>query len=221
MTSAEPLKNQTIDEYLSLCLHLYHKDVKIDQTTLTLQVWSYMYTIYKSQSSNDITKIHLDFIDLIREHFKRQTSPGIDLDEHFIIRNRLPGYRLFLERLLTSDFTPLDESSFFATIESVNDLLISNYRMIFIFFQKLDNLETAIGAQHRMVEFFWTLFHSLKLNEKVEFIHLIETSSTTIRRERDGSISILYDRISFDNELVLAINKFSSENFENTEVLNF
>lgn len=203
-------EQQTIDEFLILSLFLYKKQNKSDCQIKLLQLWSYFYTL--SIHFSCLPTNYIKFSELVQNHYME--SFKIELNSHFVIQNQLPGFRYFLQCLLNEAAYPTEEC--FKTFLSAKELLIKEYRNVFLIFLKLDSLEKT-KLKNLMVDFFWTLFDSLEFDEKIEIIQLLATSSK-IKRKKDGSICSLYEKISFNNETVLFINKLSFDNFENKEV---
>lgn len=204
-------QQQTIDEFLILCLFLYKKQNKSDFQIKLLQLWSYFYTL--SIHFSCLPTNYLKFSKLVQNYYME--SFKIELNSHFVIRNQLPGFRYFLQCLLNNAAYPTEEC--FQTFLSAKELLIKEYRNVFLIFLKLDLLEKT-NVKNLMVDFFWTLFDSLEFDEKIEIIQLLATSSK-VKRKKDGSICSLYEKTSFNNDTVQFINKLSFDNFENIEVI--
>lgn len=208
--------NQNFEELkylIKLALYMKKSNTKFYNMNSLLNLWSFVYKEIKFYDLKDPT--FLEFIESIRNSIEQ--SLGIQLDEHYLIRNKLCGFEMFLQKLISLD-TDLDEQCLI-TIISVQDLLKLDFNQVYSILVKLDSLEES-ELRNGLCNLFWNIFDELKLNDKIEIIYLIHTKLEVSINKMDNSVSCLFEQSGFNNELLMVLNKLSTVNFGDLKVNN-
>lgn len=203
-----------ISEYIKLCLFLYKAETNFEISVQIQEVWSYFFTLSKRLPNfPPAFENFLQLIQLIQQNFDKKFT--MELDSNFIIQNRLPGHKFFLKtRLLNEEFF---SENCLITLNSVKDLLINDYMNVYLVFLKIIDAPKSIKKQ-KIVEFYWSLFDALLFDEKLDLVNLIVTN-LRFKLEKEESLSCLIDQKTFYYKLAVTINKLSSNDSENSEVL--
>lgn len=204
--------NEKLNDYLKLTTFLNQPRIRLNDPKKTTKLWAFSYVL--SQMRNNSSRILQDFSELIREkceaHLKSQ------LDHHFAIRNKLPGFQWFIKRLVLDDSAALDEQTLVTLKNAPNSL--ADRQLVYFFLLKLNSQEKSSAISIKSTSTFWDGFNALELDEKIKLIQLIQSNTKIKREKKDGSISCLFEENEFNNELTLLINKLSSNDFENMKV---
>ena len=199
------------DDYLKLATFLNKPRIRLNDPKKTTKIWAFSYVL--SQMHNNSSRVLQDFSQLIREkceaHLKSQ------LDQHFAIRNKLPGFQWFIKRLVLDD-SALDDQTLI-TLKNVPNSL-ADRQLVYFFLLKLNSQDKSNALSSKSTSTFWDGFNALELDEKIKLIQLIQSNTKIKREKKDGSISCLFEENEFNNELTLLINKLSSNDFENMKV---
>ena len=178
-----------------------------------LALFSYEMTRVTENLNQNDRDLVLDFLNYIKNQIENKYH--LILDFHFVIRHELYKYESILnENILNNAIEKFDDKCLF-TLKIAKDSLI-NIDCLYSVLVILESINEP-NLKNGLRELYWSVFEKLNYKDKIKIVYEIYTRNEITKNKDNNEVACLID-LNFNNDVILAINQLSSENYDDVQV---